>query len=275
MKHTVASLQALKQNHEKITMITAYDYTSAKILDKVGVDIILIGDSLAMVMLGLEDTLSLSMAEMIHHTKAVSRGVKNTFLIADLPFMSYQTSVYDAVKNAGKLIQKGRANAVKLEGGINFAPHIKAIFEAGIPVIAHIGLAPQFLNTLGGFKVQGKSLEAAQSILDDARAVEKAGAFAILLECVPEALGTKISQSVKIPVIGIGAGAKCDGQVLVMQDILGLNTDFKPKFVKVFQNAREAYIKGFSEFIKEVKNKSFPAKEHEFNIDESVISALK
>ena len=234
MKNTVATIQQQKENNDKITMLTAYDYSMAKLMDESGINMLLVGDSLGMVMLGYKDTLSVTMEDMIHHTAAVSRGAKEAMVVADMPFMSYQTSVYDALTNAGRLMKEGRCSAVKLEGGLCVCPQIKAITEASIPVVAHLGLTPQSVNAFGGFKVQGKSEEAAQKILDEARAVEEAGAFALVLECVPAKLAEKISKSISIPTIGIGAGAGCDGQVLVYQDMLALFSDFKPKFVKHF-----------------------------------------
>lgn len=273
-KITVNTLREYKENNEKITMLTAYDYSTAKILDEVGVDTILVGDSVGMVMLGYEDTLSVTMEDMIHHTKAVTRGAKNAFVVADMPFMSYQTSVYDAVVNAGRLMKEGRANAVKLEGGVTVAPQIKAIVEASIPVVAHIGLTPQALNALGGFKVQGKDEEAARKLLEDAKAVQEAGACAVVLECVPAKLAELISKQLDIPTIGIGAGAGCDGQVLVYQDMLGIFDNFKPKFVKEFANVGELMRQGFKAYIDEVKGGTFPAEEHTFKINDEVIEKL-
>ena len=253
MKNTVATLQQQKLDGDKITMLTAYDYSTAKLVDECGVNTILVGDSLGMVMLGYEDTLSVTMEDMIHHTAAVTRGAKNALVVGDMPFMSYQTSVYDAVVNAGRLMKEGRCQAVKLEGGASVCPQIKAITEASIPVVAHIGLTPQSVNAFGGFKVQGKSEADARRLIEEAKAVEEAGAFAIVLECIPAKLAKLITESVSIPTIGIGAGADCDGQVLVYQDMLALFSDFKPKFVKHFANAGEVMKRGFTEYIKEVK----------------------
>ena len=218
MKNTVSTFKMQKENKDKITMLTAYDYSTAKLIDEAGVNGILVGDSLGMVMLGYEDTLSVTMEDMIHHIKAVTRGAKNALVVGDMPFMSYQTSVYDAVKNAGRLVQEGHCQAVKLEGGESVCPQIKAIVEASIPVMAHIGLTPQSVNAFGGFKVQGKSEEAAKRILQEAKAVEKAGAFAVVLECIPDKLAKIITEEINIPTIGIGAGSDCDGQILVYQD---------------------------------------------------------
>ena len=232
MKKSVLTFRNAKQKNERLTMLTAYDYSTAKLIDASGIDSVLVGDSLGMVMLGYEDTLSVTMEDMIHHTKAVARGVKDALVVSDLPFMSYQTSVYDAVVNAGRLIKEGRAQAVKLEGGLEVCPQIKAIVEASIPVMAHLGLTPQSVNAFGGFKVQGKDEEAARSLIEQAKAVEAAGAFAVVLECIPAKLAELITKSISIPTIGIGAGNGCDGQVLVYQDMLGLYSDFTPKFVK-------------------------------------------
>ncbi len=274
MKNTVATLQQQKLDGDKITMLTAYDYSTAKLVDECGVNTILVGDSLGMVMLGYEDTLSVTMEDMIHHTAAVTRGAKNALVVGDMPFMSYQTSVYDAVVNAGRLMKEGRCQAVKLEGGASVCPQIKAITEASIPVVAHIGLTPQSVNAFGGFKVQGKSEADARRLIEEAKAVEEAGAFAIVLECIPAKLAKLITESVSIPTIGIGAGADCDGQVLVYQDMLALFSDFKPKFVKHFANAGEVMKQGFTEYIKEVKEGTFPAAEHTFKIADDIINKL-
>lgn len=274
MKNTTATFKKAKEEKKKLTMLTAYDYSFAKLMDEAGVDSILVGDSVGMVCLGYEDTLPVTMEDMIHHTAAVCRGAKNALVVADMPFMSYQTSVYDAVTNAGRLIKEGHAQAVKLEGGFEVTEQIKAIVAASIPVVAHIGLTPQSVNAFGGFKVQGKSEAAAQKLLDEARAVEEAGAFAVVLECVPEKLATKISETISIPTIGIGAGAGCDGQVLVFQDMLGLFSDFTPKFVKTFANVGEIVRGAFEGYIKEVREGTFPAKEHTFKIDDDILDKL-
>lgn len=274
MKNTVATFKQMKADGEKIAMLTAYDYSTAKLMDESGVNAILIGDSLGMTMLGYEDTLSVTMEDMIHHTAAVARGAKNALVIGDMPFMSYQTSVYDAVVNAGRLMKEGRAQAVKLEGGAAVCPQIKAIVDAQIPVMGHIGLTPQSINAFGGFKVQGKSEADARRILDEAKAIEEAGAFSMVLECVPAKLAELISKSVSIPTIGIGAGAGCDGQVLVYQDMLALFSDFKPKFVKHFANAGEVMKQGFAGYIQEVKAGTFPAEEHTFKISDDVLNKL-
>ena len=274
MKNTSVTFKESKKNGEKLTMLTAYDYTTAKLLDESGVDSILVGDSLGMVVLGYDDTLSVTMEDMIHHSAAVARGAKNALVITDMPFMSYQTSVYDAVVNAGRLVKEGKAQAVKLEGGIEFCEHIKAIVKASIPVCAHIGLTPQSVNAFGGFKVQGKGKEEAQRLLDEARAVEEAGAFAVVLECVPAKLAKKISESISIPTIGIGAGAGCDGQVLVYQDMLAMYSDFKPKFVKQYAQIGSVMKDAFRQYIDEVKSGAFPSEEHTFKIDDDIIESL-
>lgn len=274
MKNTAVTFKQAKEKGEKLTMLTAYDYSTAKLVDEAGIHSILVGDSLGMVCLGYEDTLSITMEDMLHHTKAVARGAKNTLVIADMPFMSYQTSVYDAVVNAGRLIKEGHAQAVKLEGGKEVCPQIEAIVRASIPVCAHIGLTPQSIHAFGGFKVQGKGEEAARRLLEEAKAVEEAGAFAVVLECVPEALASLITRQVSIPTIGIGAGAGCDGQVLVYQDMLGMYADFAPKFVKVFANVGEEMRKGFAAYKKEVEEGTFPSKEHTFRMDESILEKL-
>ena len=264
MKNTAVTFKNAKQKGEKLSMLTAYDYTTASLVDSAGINAILVGDSLGMVMLGYEDTLSVTMEDMIHHSKAVARGAKNTLVVTDMPFMSYQTSVYDAVINAGRLMKEGRAGAVKLEGGAEFAEHISAIVKASIPVMGHIGLTPQSVNAFGGFKVQGKTNEAAQKLIDDAKALEKAGVSAIVVECVPAELGKAITEAVNVPVIGIGAGKYCDGQVLVYQDMLAMYDKMKPKFVKAYANIGEQMIEAFKAYDSEVKSGAFPTDEHSF-----------
>lgn len=255
-------------------MLTAYDYSMAKLIDESGINGILVGDSLGMVCLGYEDTLSVTMEDIIHHTKAVARGAKNALIVADMPFMSYQTSVYDAVVNAGRLIKEGRAQCVKLEGGLEVCDKIEAIVKSSIPVMAHIGLTPQSVNAFGGFKVQGKDEEAARRLIEEAKAVEKAGAFAVVLECVPEKLSKLITESISIPTIGIGAGVNCDGQILVYQDMLGLFSDFTPKFVKKYASLGDEMKNAFANYINEVKDSSFPGEEHSFKISDEVIEKL-
>lgn len=274
MKNTVSTFKEQKANGDKITMLTAYDYSTAKLVDSSGINGILVGDSLGMVMLGYEDTLSVTMEDMIHHTAAVCRGAKNALVVGDMPFMSYQVSVEEAVRNAGRLMKEGRCHAVKLEGGVAVCPQIKAITQASIPVMAHIGLTPQSVNAFGGFKVQGKSEDAARKLIEEAKAVEEAGAFSIVLECVPEKLAELISKSVNIPTIGIGAGAGCDGQILVYQDMLGMFSDFTPKFVKKYAEIADVMKAAFEKYIEETKDGSFPAEEHTFKISEDVINKL-
>lgn len=274
MKNTVMTFKEAKTKGEKITMLTAYDYSMAKLIDESEINGILVGDSLGMVCLGYEDTLSVTMEDMIHHTKAVARGAKNALVVGDMPFMSYQTSIYDAVCNAGRLVKEGNANAVKLEGGAAVAEQVSAIVKASIPVMGHLGLTPQSVNAFGGFKVQGKSEGAARKLIEEAQILEEAGAFAIVLECVPAKLAELITRKVSIPTIGIGAGKGCDGQILVYQDMLGMFSDFKPKFVKQFSDVGHHMREGFKQYIEEVKSGSFPAKEHEFKINEEVIEKL-
>lgn len=274
MKNTVATFKKMKNEGTKISMLTAYDYSTAKLVDEAGINSILVGDSLGMVMLGYEDTLSVTMEDMIHHTAAVARGAKNALVVGDMPFMSYEVSVEQAVINAGRLMKEGRANAVKLEGGVRVAEQIKAITKAGIPVCAHIGLTPQSVNAFGGFKVQGKTAEAAQQMVEDALAVQEAGAFAVVLECVPAKLAAIISEKLDIPTIGIGAGAGCDGQVLVYQDMLALFSDFKPKFVKHFGNIGPQMTAAFKAYDEEVKAGTFPSEEHTFKIDKEALEKL-
>ena len=274
MKNTTTSIMQMKNSGHKISMLTAYDYTTARLLDEAGVNTILVGDSLGNVILGYEDTISVTVEDMIHHSAAVARGAKNALVVTDLPFMSYQTSVYDAVVNAGRLMKEGRAGAVKLEGGKEVCPQIKAIVSAGIPVVAHLGLTPQSINTFGGFKVQGKTEAAAKKLIEDAKAVEEAGAFLLVLECVPAKLAKLVTESINIPTIGIGAGAGCDGQVLVNQDMLGMFSDFTPKFVKRFANVGEIIREAVKTYIAEIDDGTFPAEEHCYKIDDEVIDKL-
>lgn len=273
-KRTVTTLQKQKEDGVKISMVTAYDYTTATLVEASDIDMVLVGDSLGMTMLGYDDTLSVTMEDMIHHSAAVSRGLNNTFLVTDMPFLSYQTSVYDAVVNAGRLIKEGHAQAVKLEGGVKVKEQIKAIVDADIPVCAHIGLTPQSVNAFGGFKVQGKDEAKAKQLIEDARAVQEAGAFMVVLECVPAKLAELISKELTIPTIGIGAGAGCDGQVLVYQDLLDMYEKMKPKFVKHFAHVGEAMKEGFRAYDAEVKAGTYPAEEHTFKISDEVLDRL-
>lgn len=274
MKNTVNTFREAKTSGKKLAMLTAYDYSTAKLEDEAGINGILVGDSLGNVILGYEDTISVTMEDMIHHGAAVARGAKSALVVIDMPFMSYQTSVYDAVVNAGRLMKEGRANAVKLEGGTEVCPQIKAITDAGIPVMAHLGLTPQHVNAFGGYKVQGKSEAAARKLLEDAKAIEEAGAFSVVLECVPAKLAEMVSRKISIPTIGIGAGAGCDGQILVYQDMLGMFSDYTPKFVKRFAEAGQMMKGAFADYIKEVQEGSYPAEEHTFKIDDEILDKL-
>lgn len=274
MKHTVTTLQKQKEEGNKITMLTAYDYSMAKLINDAGIEMILVGDSLGMVMLGYEDTLAVTMEDMLHHTRAVARGASDAFVVADMPFLSYQVSVRQAVENAGRLIKEGHAKAVKLEGGAAVCDQIAAIVRASIPVVAHIGLTPQSIHALGGYKVQGKSEEAARQLLEDAKAVEAAGAFLVVLECVPARLARLISETLHIPTIGIGAGNGCDGQVLVYQDMLHMFSDFKPKFVRYFAEIGAQMKQAFADYAAQVKAGTFPAQEHTYQISDEVIEKL-
>lgn len=274
MKNTITTFQEMKDENKKIAMLTAYDYTTAKIMNKAEIHGILVGDSLGNVVLGYEDTLSVTMEDMIHHSRAVARACDTALLVTDLPFMSYQTGVHDAVVNAGRLMKEGRANAVKLEGGAAVCPQIRGIVEAGIPVMAHLGLTPQSVNAFGGFKVQGKSEEEGRKMIADAKAVEEAGAFALVLECVPVGLAEIITKAVKIPTIGIGASAECDGQILVYQDMLGFCMDFTPKFVKRYAEMGDLMIKSIENYIMEVEDGTFPALRNTFSMSEEIFEKL-
>ena len=264
----------MKQKGEKITMLTAYDYATAKIVDEAGIPLILVGDSLGMVVLGYESTIPVTIEEMLHHTRAVVRGTKQAMIIGDMPFMTYHVSVEDALYNAGRFIQEGSAQAVKLEGGVTVAEKIRRIVECGIPLMGHIGLTPQSINQLGGYKVQGKTLEAAIRLIEDAKALEEAGAFAIVLETVPAQLAALITRSVSIPTIGIGAGIGCDGQVQVINDILGSFTDFIPKHAKQYAKLTDIIRNAVTEYHNEVKAGSFPTEKQSFFMDESVLAEL-
>lgn len=275
MKKTVTSLLEMKRKGEKISMLTCYDYSTAKLMDAAGIDMLLVGDSLGNTMLGYSDTLAVTVEDMIHHGAAVVRGAKNCHVVMDMPFMSYQASVYDAVANAGRLIKETGGNSVKLEGGAAVKEQIKAIVDAGIPVVAHVGMTPQSVNAFGGFKVQGKDQETALRVLQDAYDVQEAGAFAVVLECVPAGLAEIISENLRIPTIGIGAGSSCDGQVLVWQDMLGLFDDYVPKFVKRFAEGGEMMTRAFKDYDKEVKGGAYPAEEHSYKMDEELLGKLK
>jgi 3-methyl-2-oxobutanoate hydroxymethyltransferase len=265
-KVTVRTLQAKRDRAEPITMLTAYDFPTARIVDQAGVDSILVGDSLAMVVLGHENTLSVTMDEMLHHAKAVRRGARSALLIGDLPFMSYQASVEDAVRNAGRFVQEAGMEAVKLEGGRAVVPQVQAILRAGIPVLGHVGLTPQSVNVLGGWRVQGRTADAAARLLDDARALEDAGCFAIVLESVPDRLASYVTEQLAIPTIGIGAGAGTSGQVLVLHDLAGLFDRFTPKFAKRYAQLGPALAEAVSAYRADVVGHAFPAQEHTFRI---------
>ena len=273
MKTTIFDLLSRK-GQQPVSMLTAYDYNTARIMDEAGIDMILVGDSLGNVMLGYENTLAVTVDDMIHHGKAVCRGAKQAFVVIDMPFMSYQTSVEEAVRNAGRIMKETNCQAVKLEGGIEYADRIKAITQAGIPVVAHIGLTPQSFNALGGYKVQGKSLEQAQKLIKDAEAVEKAGAFAITLECVPAPLAKLITEQSDALTIGIGAGNGCDGQVLVYQDMLGYTGGFVPKFVKKYADLHSVMLEAFKQYKQECANRSFPEVSQSYAISDEVMQAL-
>ncbi|WP_409178660.1 3-methyl-2-oxobutanoate hydroxymethyltransferase [Brevibacillus fortis] len=271
---TTSSIRKKKETRTPITMVTAYDYPSAKLVDEAGADMILVGDSLGMVVLGYDSTIPVTMEDMLHHTKAVTRGAKRAFVVADLPFLSYHGTVEEAVKNAGRLMQEGLAKAVKMEGGRELAPIITRCVQAGIPVVGHIGLTPQSVHQLGGYKVQGRDLEAAKKLLDEALAIQEAGAFAIVLECVPEEVAGMIADKLDIAVIGIGAGATCDGQVLVFHDMVGYASDITPKFVKRYANIGETIREAVETYNKEVEARSFPGPEHVFHASEETIKEL-
>ncbi len=263
-KTTIIDLFKKKAEGKKITMLTAYDYPTAQIVDQAGIDVILVGDSLGMVVQGVTSTLPVTMEEMLYHTKMVSRAAQSALIVGDMPFLSYQTNRQDAVLNAGRFLKEAGAEAVKLEGGSQMADAIKAIVAAGIPVMAHIGLTPQYVHALGGFKVQGKDEAAREKILADARAVQDAGAFSVVLEAMPATLAKEIRETINIPTIGIGAGADCDGQVLVLHDLLGLFDRFTPKFVKKYANIKEQAVQAVTDFKQEVEGGRFPTEEHSF-----------
>lgn len=263
-KITINDLLRKKREQRKITMLTAYDYPFARIVDEAGIDAILVGDSVGMVVQGLENTLPVTMDEMIYHTKIVSRAVKNAMVIGDLPFMSYQASVEEAVRNAGRFLKEAGASAVKIEGGAEVAEHIRAMTRSDMPVMAHIGLTPQSIHRIGGYKIQGRTEESAKRLIEEAHIVEDAGAFSLLLEAVPMGLAKKITEEVTIPTIGIGAGPYCDGQVLVLHDVIGLFERFTPKFVKRYVNLRDEALKAIMTYKEEVEKGIFPSKEHSF-----------
>jgi len=274
MRISINDIKSMKLKKEKIVMLTAYDYSTAKVVDKADVHLILVGDSLGMVILGYDSTIPVTIDDMIHHTKAVTRGTKKALVVGDMPFMTYQVSITDAMRNAARFIQEGGAQAIKLEGGEAIAETVKLIVDCGIPVMGHIGLTPQFIHQLGGHKVQGKTPEAAKRLLDDAIALEQAGAFSIVLELVPAQLSRLITQSINIPTIGIGAGADCDGQVQVISDILGLFTDFVPKHAKQYAKLADTMKTAISNYAADVKSGEFPDQTHSSNIDENLLKNL-
>jgi len=275
MRVTITEIKEMKHRKEKIPMLTAYDYVTAKMVDEAGVPLILVGDSLGMVMLGYESTIPVTMEEMIHHTKAVVKGAKKALIVGDMPFMTYHSSVSDALHNAAKFIQEGGAQVVKLEGGEVVAEQVKRLVDCGIPVMGHIGVTPQSQHQLGGFKARGKVMEEAKKLLSDARILEEAGAFAIVLECTPAPLSELITQKLAIPTIGIGAGPDCDGQVQVISDMLGIYTDFVPRHAKQYARLAGEIKTAVEDYISEVKSVSFPTMEHSYTMDASLIKQLR
>jgi len=275
MRVTINQIKEMKGKGEKISMLTAYDYSTARIVDEASIPLILVGDSLGMVVLGYESTIPVTMEEMLHHTKAVVRGTKQAMIIGDMPFMTYHVSADDALKNAARFIQEAGAQAVKLEGGVTVAEKVRRVVECGMPVIGHIGLTPQSIHQFGGFKIQGKTPEAAVRMLEDARALEEAGAFSIVLETVPAPLAALITQKISIPTIGIGAGINCDGQVQVINDILGSFADFVPKHAKQYAKLTDTISQAVTEYHNEVRAGSFPTDKQSFAMDESILAELK
>jgi 3-methyl-2-oxobutanoate hydroxymethyltransferase len=271
----IPQLKEMKERGEKIVMLTAYDYLTAKIIDEAGIPLILVGDSLGNVVLGYETTIPVTMDDMLHHTKAVTRGVKSALVVGDMPFMTYQISMEDTLRNAARFIQEGGAHSVKLEGGITVADKVRRLVDSGIPVMGHIGLTPQSINQLGGRKIQGKTPEAAKKLLDDAAALEQAGAFAVVIETVPAPLGALITQKLSIPTIGIGAGPGCDGQVQVVHDVLGLTSGFVPRHAKQYAHLADTMKSAITQYQNEVKHGEFPTDENSFPLDESILADLK
>jgi len=272
---TVTAVRAMKARGERVVMLTAYDTPTARLLDAAGVDVILVGDSLAMVALGYETTLPVTLEEMLHHTRAVARGAARALVVGDLPFLSYQVSREEALRSAGRMLKEGNAQAVKLEGGLEVAGTVAALLEAGIPVMGHIGLTPQAVHRMGGYKVQGRTAEAAARLLKDAVALERAGAFSLVLEGLPWQVAGAVTEAVGIPTIGIGAGPRCDGQVLVTNDLLGLFDEFTPKFVKRYANLRETLLQAFGQFREEVRAGAFPGPEHSFSLEAGETERLR
>ncbi len=275
MRTTINQIKDMKRKGEKIVMLTAYDYTTAKIVDEVGIPLILVGDSLGMVVLGYESTIPVTIEECLHHTKAVVRGTKKALVVGDMPFMTYHTSVEEALKNAARFIQEAGAQAIKLEGGVTVAEKVRRIVECGIPVMGHIGLTPQSIHQIGGYKIQGRTPEAAVKMLKDAQALEEAGVFGIVLETVPTPLATLITRKISVPTIGIGAGIGCDGQIQIINDILGSYTDFVPKHTKQYTKLADIMSSAITEYYNEVKAGTFPTDKQSFSMDESILAELK
>jgi 3-methyl-2-oxobutanoate hydroxymethyltransferase len=275
MRTTINDIQKMKQSGEKIVMLTAYDYSTARIVDGVGIPLILVGDSLGMVVLGYENTTRVTIDEMLHHTKAVVRGTENALIVGDMPFMTYTVSVEDALRNAARFIQEAGAQAIKLEGGVTVAETVRRVVDCGIPVMGHIGLTPQSVNQLGGHRVQGRAPEAARKLLADARALEEAGIFALVMESVPAQLATLVTERVSVPTIGIAAGPGCDGQVQIINDMLGSFTDFVPRHAKHYAELAATMTEAITQYYNEVRDGSFPTKEHSFSMKESVLAELK
>ncbi len=273
-KITILNLKSKKEKGKSITMLTAYDYPTGLLVDQAGIDIILVGDSLAMVVLGHENTVAVTMDEMLHHCKAVARGAKNPLLVGDMPFMSYQVDVKEAIRNAGRFLKEGGMDVVKLEGGRDMAPTVKGIVDAGIPVMGHIGLTPQTISKLGGYRVQGKDVATAKALIDDGLALEEAGAFSLILEAIPGPVARLITERVGIPTIGIGAGPDCDGQVLVTHDLIGLFDRFVPKFVKQYTNTFSSIIEALESYRDEVVAGTFPGPEHGYSMSDEALQAL-
>jgi 3-methyl-2-oxobutanoate hydroxymethyltransferase len=275
MRITINQIKEMKQKGEKITMLTAYDYVTAKLIDAVGIPMILVGDTLGMVVLGYETTIPVTIEDMLHHTKAVVRGTSNAMIVGDMPFMTYHLSTEQALRNAARFIQEAGTQAVKLEGGVNVADKVKRIVDCGIPVMGHIGLTPQSINQIGGHKIQGRTPEVAAKMLEDARALEQAGVFAVVLETVPSALATLITKKISVPTIGIGAGIGCDGQVQVVNDILGSYTGYIPKHAKQYAKLADIMSKAFSQYLEEVTSGKFPTEANSFSMDETILNELK
>jgi 3-methyl-2-oxobutanoate hydroxymethyltransferase len=274
MRVTIRDLSRMKRNGEKIPMITAYDYTSAQLVERAGIPLILVGDSLGQVVLGYDSTVPVTMDEMVHHIKTVVRGTQRAHVVGDLPFLSYHADVPEAVRNAGRLLKEGGAQSVKLEGGRTQAETVSRIVESGIPVMGHIGLTPQAVNQLGGYRVQGRSLKDAVRLMEDARALEEAGAYAIVLECVPAQLAQMITERVGVPTIGIGAGTGCDGQVQVFHDMMGLYQDFTPKHARQYAQLGQTIVEATRGYIQDVENERFPGDSESFKLSDSVLEAL-